>query len=417
VGTLLDGGAPLSSNFYLWFEINILNGTVSYPVDWPPGTNLFFDSMNQAILVAGANAWGNVYPVDTGNCPIGVSIDPMHIGATPITAGVPSTTVHYGPGQPPNDLVALLIPGSMAIPNNSVKARYRIANWPSVVGTGGDWHDLAPSAGGGVPGTINNIGSQTTFHCVNPPDTSDTACYQLPSGAPTNQCLLVELSQANGSGVQFVHDSAYVCLDYTDGSKDAGAPDASGSDGASDALGTDANTPGDVSADLPRDAFDERDVGPAPDVTAGDDGAGRSDVGVADTDGDVSKADGNGTDAPNDVALDSNSRLDSSNDVGADGTAGAGGAPGDSSAEGGPSGQDGSGGATAPDAKNDSDAALGPVVDRDGSACICAMPGYDRANGRGRSFALWGLVILASSRARAMRRRREREFLANQRLS
>jgi hypothetical protein len=45
------------------------------------------------------------------------------------------------------------------------------------------------------------------------------------------------------------------------------------------------------------------------------------------------------------------------------------------------------------------------------------MPGYDRANGRGRSFALWGLVILASSRARAMRRRREREFLANQRLS
>jgi len=218
VGSHLDGGGPLTTNFYMWFEINVQTAAGPIPYDWPAGTTLGFTGTS-AVLSAGSAWWANVYPTMASNCPTGISIDPMHIGVTPISGtGIPSTTVHYGTGHAPNDFVAVMDNGGSSIANGSVKARFRLANWGSAIGVGGDWHDIIPSPGGGVPGTRDNVANQITFHCVNPPDVSDTACYQLPPGAPPDQCLLVELSQANGSGVKFLHDSARRNMDFVNAS-------------------------------------------------------------------------------------------------------------------------------------------------------------------------------------------------------
>jgi hypothetical protein len=218
VGAHLDGGAALSSNFYIWYEILVQTPAGPVPYNRPLGTTLTFNGMNQALLQAGAS-WANVYPTMATNCPAGISIDPMHIGVTPISgSGIPSTTVHYGTGHAANDFVALLDNGGSTLPNANVKARFRLANWGSMIGVGGDWHDIIPSPGGGVPGTRDNVGNQITFHCVNPPDVSDAPCYQLPVGAPPDQCLLVELSQTNASGVKFLHDSARRNMDFVNAS-------------------------------------------------------------------------------------------------------------------------------------------------------------------------------------------------------
>ena len=218
VGAHLDGGAPLTSNFFMWYEVKVQTPGGPVPYDWPAGTTLGFDAMNRALLQVSGGAWGNVYPTMASNCPTGISIDPMHIGVLPLMSGFPTQQPHFGTGHAPNDFVAELDNGGASVPNGTVKARFRIANWGSMIGVGGDWHDMIPSPGGGVPGTRNNVGTQVLFHCVNPPDVSDVQCYQVPAGAPLDQCLLVELSQAAGSGVRFLHDSARRNMDFVNAS-------------------------------------------------------------------------------------------------------------------------------------------------------------------------------------------------------
>jgi hypothetical protein len=231
VGTHLDAGPPLVGNFYMWYEIVVQTATGPAAYDWPSGTTLSFDGMSQALLTA-KTSWGIVNPSVTSNCPGGVSVGPMSLGVAPVVAGVPGTVVHFGTGQPSNDFVAELDGAGMPVVSGTVKARFRIANWPETMDAAGDWHDMVPTPGNGVPGTRNNAAGEIRFHCVNPPDNSDAPCYQLPAGAPASQCVLVELSQASGTGVKFVRDSAYACIEMSDGTHDAGAPDVRPSDGA-----------------------------------------------------------------------------------------------------------------------------------------------------------------------------------------
>ncbi len=225
IGTAL--GAPVTGSFYMWYEIDIDGPSATVQYSWPAGVVVTADgngplSLSQPITNTTTHAisWGNAYPTVATNCPVGIALDPMAIGLTPVTSGIPSTVAHYGTGHPPNDWVAELTPpaGSTTIPDGSVKARFRIANWGSTIGVGGDWKDMLPSPSPGVPGTQTNVGSQIDWHCVNPPDVSAPQCYQLPSGAPTDQCLLVELSQANGSGIQFLNDSARRNMDFVNAS-------------------------------------------------------------------------------------------------------------------------------------------------------------------------------------------------------
>lgn len=223
VGTHLDGGGPLSADFRMWYEIDIRTSAGSISYAWPPSSGLpqFVNVSGEVQVLANSlpvASWGRIYPTVASNCPTGVSIDPMKIGIKPVVNGVPKTyPVHFGDNHAPNDFVARLDYGS-TLPNNSVKARFRIANWGSTIGVGGDWKDMIPGSAG-LPGTRNNVGNEITFHCVNPPDTSDAQCYQKPAGAPADQCLLVQLEQANGSGIKFLSDSARRNLDFVDASE------------------------------------------------------------------------------------------------------------------------------------------------------------------------------------------------------
>jgi hypothetical protein len=211
--TKVLGGLP--SSFSMWYEIDIsspASGLIQYV--WPP---LAVGPPVNGFMVA---TWGQAYPSIAGSCPTGISIDPLAIGLKPVVSGIPSTTAHYGTGHGPNDWVAEMTPdpSSPVIAPGSVKARFRIANWGSAIGMDGDWKDMIPSPSPGVPGTQTNSSSEIDWHCVNPPDVSAPQCYQLPTGAPPDQCLLVELSQAGGSGVRFLHDSARRNMDFVNSS-------------------------------------------------------------------------------------------------------------------------------------------------------------------------------------------------------
>src|SRR5262249_27533596 len=149
-------------------EINVQTAGGPIPYDWPAGVNLSFNGSNQALLQATSASWGNAYPTTATNCPTGISIDPMKISVTPVVSGIPSTTVHFGTGHPGNTFVAELDNGGLAIPNGTVKARFRIANWGSMIGVGGDWNDIVPTPPGGTPLTKTNVASEIAFPCVNP---------------------------------------------------------------------------------------------------------------------------------------------------------------------------------------------------------------------------------------------------------
>jgi hypothetical protein len=226
IGAALGGGA-LTGPFLMWFEIAVQTtaaGTIPY--DWPSGASLGFDTTSAGCSGSSpcaslpVSTFGTAYPASPSDCPTGIEINPMSIGVTPVSGGVPSTTVHYGTGHPANDFVALMTDTSgAAVAPNTVEGRFRIANWGSTVGVGGDWKDMVKDGSGNpVLGLNATTGSQVVLHCVNPPDTTAPQCFQLPPGAPADQCLLVELAQHGGSGATFVSSSARRNMDFVSAS-------------------------------------------------------------------------------------------------------------------------------------------------------------------------------------------------------
>ena len=227
IGAALGGG-PLTGPFRMWFEINVHTAAAGpIPYDWPSGSTLGMDTSgapctgSTPCAVLPVSTFGTAYPTLTTDSPTGIKIDPMSIGVLPLSSGgVPGTTVHYGAGHAANDFVAVMTDTSgAAIAANTVEGRFRIADWGSVIGVGGDWKDMVTDGSGHpVLGLNANTGSQVVLHCVNPPDTSAPECFQLPAGASTDQCLLVELAQHGGSGATFVSSSARRNMDFVNAS-------------------------------------------------------------------------------------------------------------------------------------------------------------------------------------------------------
>jgi hypothetical protein len=224
----------LSGPFYMWYQIDIETPATTAHYGWPAGTTVGFDSTTAPCTPASMCAilpmttFGIVKPADTTKCPTGISIDPMSIGTTPVSAaGVPDTTVHYGDGHPGNQFVAVLTNTDALNPpsNGSVRARYRLSDWGSQIG-GSDatWNDAATVAASGV--TAYGVNNDTTagplqvlLSCVNPPASGTNNCLQPSNANPSSdQCLLVELSQNNGSGMRFVRDSARRNMDFVNAS-------------------------------------------------------------------------------------------------------------------------------------------------------------------------------------------------------
>ena len=151
-------------------------------------------------------------------------MNPMSIGTQPVTAGVPSTTVHFGAGHPGKRFVAELTNtdalnppprlGAGEVPDRrlGVPDWRRRRSWTDVATVG----TSATAAHGGDAATPAEVRLETASTRRSTPRT--TACYPAAPGAPTDQCLLVELSQANGSGMRFVHDSARRNMDFVNAS-------------------------------------------------------------------------------------------------------------------------------------------------------------------------------------------------------
>ena len=226
LGTALGLGGALSGPFYMWYQINIETPSTTAAYSWPAGSTVEFDSTttdctpaNPCAILPIVGYWGIVNPPDVSNCPTGASIDATSIGATPVAAGVPGTTAYFGAGAPANSFVAELTNTDSLNPltQNSVQARFRIADWTSAVGVGGSWTDLATTGTpvGPVDGSDGVRASEVVLACINPPfSPSSTNCYQPPLGAPASQGMLIELSQANHAGMRFVHDSAWMSMTF-----------------------------------------------------------------------------------------------------------------------------------------------------------------------------------------------------------
>ena len=214
VGAHLGLGGALPRPFKFFSEISIATPSGPATYDWPLGTALDLSTGVPTFLITN---WGNA-TADLTTCS-GTSVTWDHIGTMPISSGIPSTTVYYPPKTNPNDFVAVL---TDTIPiSHTVQARFRLANWGSQIGVGGDWRDILPPSGGN-PGTVlngtPNPNDQIVWHCVN--TGAGDPCPTLASGQPKDQCLLVELSQAPAAvGVTFKQDSARRNMDFVNASK------------------------------------------------------------------------------------------------------------------------------------------------------------------------------------------------------
>ena len=89
------------------------------------------------------------------------------------------------------------------------------------------------TAGVAAYGSDTVAASEVRLPCVNPPfTTTSNDCFQLPVGTPSSQGVVVELSQTNGSGARFVHDSAWVSMNFVNPSTSAGGAAGGGVAGA-----------------------------------------------------------------------------------------------------------------------------------------------------------------------------------------
>ena len=250
LGTDLGLAGPLSGPFFMWYQVDVETPQTTAHYAWPAGSTVAFDGTTGSCTganpcaVLASSAWGVVNPTATSQCPVGISIGSTSIGALPLsTGGVPSTTASFGTGSPGNDFVAELTntdPVLNPVTIGSIRGRFRIAGWPSTVGVGGSWNDLVTTGTAATPayGTDATAAGEVRLPCVNPPFTSTSNdCFQLPAGAPAGQGLLVELSQSNGSGAHFVHDSAWVSMSFLNPSSATGGAAGGGAGGAGGAGG------------------------------------------------------------------------------------------------------------------------------------------------------------------------------------
>jgi hypothetical protein len=193
---------------------------VSTTIVFPLGT-VFDMSTGTPGSTMDPTAWGTMLVgTSDASCPVGVSLIPEHIGTMPISVmGIPSTTVEYAGGAGHfNTFVAVM---DNPPPVNSVKARFRLADWGTTIGDStADWKDIIPT-GGAVPQNSDGTHPERiTWQCEETTGATNS-CPGLPNPtAPRDQCMLVDLSSLGGiTPVHFAQDSARRNLDFVHASK------------------------------------------------------------------------------------------------------------------------------------------------------------------------------------------------------
>lgn len=206
-------GLAASSGFHMGFAMNVTNSAGAVPFhtpDYAGGTALAAGTL----LPADASTWPEYSPRGTA-CTTGVSLSPYAIGTTSASG---RTHVDDSANTFFADVENIPAPISFG----KILARFSIANWGSTVAdplagwnafsisTAGDGY--VPDAGHGTwttpaPAPATSTSARITFTCAVP--SGETYCPVITaSSANHDQCLLVELKPAPGTGTTIKFQNA-----------------------------------------------------------------------------------------------------------------------------------------------------------------------------------------------------------------
>jgi hypothetical protein len=212
-------GLPLPDTFRMWYELQVegAGSTVGYK-KWPASA-----ATSAAPSFPDPATWNQV-SVASATCAGGVNLDYNQI-TTDNTVPTEISTVHANVfhARPVNNTAA-------AIAGDTIKARFRIADWGSVLFDSPAWDDIAPSGPScaTATGAASPVASGANFdlscswtltstqQCEYRPDIHNS-CTPMPAPHNSHQCILVELSST--TGVLFSRASAWNNMNFVTTSK------------------------------------------------------------------------------------------------------------------------------------------------------------------------------------------------------
>jgi hypothetical protein len=220
-------GLPLSSDFRMWYELRVEHASgAPVPIvrhKWPATAPNVVDLPLTYPDPGNAAHFANVSTASSP-CAGGVRLDYAHITTdnTPSTA-ISTTAPNVFHARPINETVA-------PIAGNAVRARFRVANWGSVLFDSPEWIDINPSAPScaSATGAAPNVAPGSSFdltcswtltaeqQCAYRPDVHNT-CSPMPAARHPHQCVLVELSST--TGVVFSRASAWNNMNFVTASR------------------------------------------------------------------------------------------------------------------------------------------------------------------------------------------------------
>ena len=229
VGLYSNLGIKLPDPFRFFYQVYVktptrvgggptVGGFVNHK--WPVASaNIFTGLSGDVYPHPPAATWDSFHPstgVGDPMCPTtgGVTIDSSDLGNM-VDGGAPNIVVKYRKVTPPPRPVNTLFANvdnqtGAAIPIGVITARFRIADWGSLVmDPAAPWQDVR--GGGAVTNTVPIPMGKPPVTAGNPPPLrfnwtlNDAEMDPYIAGKPSDQCILVELS---GGGIEFYRDSA-----------------------------------------------------------------------------------------------------------------------------------------------------------------------------------------------------------------
>lgn len=214
---IATGSLP-GTKFWYAIDMALLPSTTVETFAWPDRGGFTQPATGPDTAIAPAT-WGALFDRIRDRNNDGVFTDSVwgdlltYSGALPGTcAGIRLEDNAIGTNHTPNYRIAtdatnifhaqLSTVGGAPMPAaGEVRGRFRIANWGMTIGVNGSWADIPGATY--ADNLLNNAAGLIQFTCSYPP-----ACPALPIGAPTDQCLLVEVQGASGPK-SFLKDSAW----------------------------------------------------------------------------------------------------------------------------------------------------------------------------------------------------------------
>jgi hypothetical protein len=220
-----SAGLPIPDAFSMWYELHVEDaGPSIVRYKFPSTAPNVIDVPLTFPDPTSTTQWQSMSAANSGSCSLGVHLDYAQITTDNASENEVSTThANVFHARPTNDTGA-------SIPGNNLRARFRIANWGSVLFDSPEWLDISPSspscATATGPGGLVSTGTQfdlscswtltPTQQCEYRPDVHNT-CSPMPAPRNKHQCVLVELSST--TGVFFSRQSAWNNMNFVTTSK------------------------------------------------------------------------------------------------------------------------------------------------------------------------------------------------------